>query len=69
MISAKKHSDSLRKIIEKSSITINTSEFNFTVSMGLTLIKHDDTLEKAITRVDKYLYQAKRNGKNMLITD
>ena len=48
---------------------MNNFEFNFTVSMGLTLIKHDDTLEKAITRVDNYLYQAKRNGKNMLITD
>ena len=69
LISAKQYSEDLRKIIEKSYIKMNNFEFNFTVSMGLTLIKHDDTLEKAITRVDNYLYQAKRNGKNMLITD
>ncbi len=69
LISAKQYSEDLRKIIEKSYIKMNNFEFNFTVSMGLTLIKHDDTLEKAITRVYNYLYQAKRNGKNMLITD
>ena len=69
LISAKKHSEHLRKIIEDSIIKTSDFEFNFTVSMGLSLINSDDTLEKAIIRVDKYLYVAKRNGKNILICD
>jgi polar amino acid transport system substrate-binding protein len=69
LISAKKYSENLRKIIENSTIKTDYYEFNFTVSMGLTLIKSDDTLEKAINRVDKYLYQAKERGKNMIVSD
>jgi diguanylate cyclase (GGDEF)-like protein len=69
LISAKKHSENLRKIIEDSIIKTSDFKLNFTVSLGLTLIKNDDTLEKAISRVDKYLYQAKRNGKNILVSD
>ncbi len=67
LISAKKYSENLRRIIENSIIKTSDFEFSFTVSLGLTLIEDNDTLEKAISRVDKYLYQAKRNGKNILV--
>ena len=37
--------------------------------MGLTSIENDDTLEKVISRVDKYLYQVKKEGKNIIVSD
>ncbi len=69
LVSAKKHSESLKQIIENTIIETNSFKFNFTVSLGLTQVKDDDDLEKVITRVDKYLYQAKENGKNIIVSD
>ncbi len=38
-----------------------------TVSLGVTRAREDDTLDALCTRVDKALYQAKREGKNRVI--
>jgi diguanylate cyclase len=38
-----------------------------TVSIGVTVFKHDDTAETIISRADKALYKAKRSGKNCAV--
>lgn len=38
-----------------------------TASFGVTTFKPDDTIEKIVARADKALYEAKRNGKNMVV--
>jgi diguanylate cyclase len=40
-----------------------------TVSIGVTACKRDDTAEAMISRADKALYKAKRNGKNRAVAN
>ena len=42
---------------------------NVTVSIGITSVSDDDNFESLYKRVDKYLYKAKRNGKNQIQYD
>lgn len=68
---AKIHCENLRKKIED--IEIVDEEKNqtikFTVSMGLTSFKDDDTLDSVLLRVDDGLYTVKRTGKNRLFVN
>lgn len=52
---------------------IENSEFptvgKVTASMGLTLLKKDDSVETLIARADKNLYQAKESGRNRVVVD
>jgi diguanylate cyclase len=50
--------------------TNNDDDENYlsvTVSIGVTVFKHDDTAETIISRSDKALYKAKRSGKNCVV--
>lgn len=35
-----------------------------TVSIGVTQLKEEDTMEKALSRADAAMYQAKKDGRN-----
>ncbi|HPJ88206.1 MAG TPA: diguanylate cyclase [Thermotogota bacterium] len=37
---------------------------NVTISIGATMARKDDTLEKLLKRADELLYESKRNGRN-----
>lgn len=45
----------------------NDDYLSITVSIGVTVLKKDDTAESFISRADKALYKAKRSGKNCVV--
>ena len=45
-------------------IFIGNSKIQVTVSIGATLIKKNDTINKLLKRVDSLMYQSKKLGKN-----
>ena len=47
--------------------TYQKKEIHITVSIGITMIRGNDTVKSAYKRVDDYLYKAKRKGKNRVI--
>ena len=53
----------------------NVEEFNFnivkhkTISIGVSEVKDTDNIETLLKRVDKYLYIAKENGRNKVVSD
>ena len=53
----------LRSMISESVAFVN---FLFTLSIGVTELKEDDTIESLISRADKSLYMAKNAGKNQV---
>jgi diguanylate cyclase len=44
-------------------------KLGFTVSIGVSELKKEDTVTSFIDRADKALYQAKRNGKNQAVSE
>ena len=59
-------SEELRESIEKTSFKIGQVDINFTISIGVTIFDKyvDKDLKTLLKRVDKALYEAKRNGRN-----
>lgn len=58
-------SERIRKVICNCKFKINE---NFTCSFGVTEIKNDDEPESLISRADKLMYMAKRDGKNKVMS-
>ena len=54
----------IRMLVEHSTIKINDTELNVTISIGATMIKPDDTLESIIKRADTLMYKSKEDGRN-----
>ena len=54
----------LRNLIENSSLRASESKIKFTVSVGATMARTDDTIESLVARADKLMYKSKQNGKN-----
>jgi len=60
-----KIAEKIRKEIENTTVDIGDKHLKFTISLGISEIRHTDkTLHDAIKRADINLYKAKRNGKN-----
>jgi diguanylate cyclase (GGDEF)-like protein/PAS domain S-box-containing protein len=56
--------EKLRIMILNSLLMIDNQIVQVTVSVGATLLKNEDTPEKAVQRADELMYQSKRNGRN-----
>ena len=56
----------LRMLVESSYIASQDKTLHVTISMGATLMRHDDTLESLIKRADTLLYDSKSAGRNRL---
>jgi len=54
----------IRILIEKQTYIINEHRISFTISLGFSSVKPDDTVDKLIERVDSALYKAKAAGRN-----
>jgi diguanylate cyclase (GGDEF)-like protein/PAS domain S-box-containing protein len=61
--------DRLRLLVEKSGFDTEYSTIRATVSIGATLVRPEDTVEKAIVRADSFMYNSKMNGRNRVSTD
>ncbi|MCV6590175.1 MAG: AAA family ATPase [Marinobacterium sp.] len=64
-----------RKIIERicqqtaaMTVTFNSQSIHFTTSGGMVQWRQGEALEQALERADQLLYQAKRNGRNRVVT-
>ena len=62
---AKEVASKLRKLIENHPFL----EEKVTCSFGVTSLKEDDNVDTLIKRVDKLMYQAKKEGRNRVISD
>ena len=56
----------LRMLVESSYIDTKGKTLHVTISMGATLMRHDDTPESLIKRADNLLYDSKNAGRNRL---
>jgi diguanylate cyclase (GGDEF)-like protein/PAS domain S-box-containing protein len=57
------------KLIEKSSILLDKKRLGITVSIGATIVSHDDSKHSIIKRADQLMYQCKQQGRNCLASD
>jgi diguanylate cyclase (GGDEF)-like protein len=65
----KKFAERLRAIVEKSKIKVEDKTFQITVSIGVTELQSDDNqIESALRRADDTMYEAKRRGRNQVMT-
>jgi diguanylate cyclase (GGDEF)-like protein len=65
----RKLAERLRSVIEKSDIKAERKTLQITVSIGVTeLLPDEDQLEIALRRADDTMYEAKRKGRNQVVT-
>ena len=62
-------SEHIRDTVEKTHINLSKSKLGFTVSIGVIQIDLQEELDFSINTVDKALYIAKNNGRNMVYKD
>lgn len=55
-----------RQMIESSSVPFEGQIVRFTISVGATIAKVDDTLESVIERADQLMYRSKERGRNQV---
>jgi diguanylate cyclase (GGDEF)-like protein/PAS domain S-box-containing protein len=58
-----------RKLIEKTSISLDKTKIGITVSIGATITKPEDTPESLIKRADMLMYDCKKSGRNCVASD
>ena len=57
------------RIAEKGRITEGGQTIDCQVSMGMTVVRDDDDRKSIVDRADRYMYEAKRNHPNRIVTD
>jgi len=60
--------DKLREKIAKHTFKILNIEIKLSVSVGITSVQAEDSLESILIRADEQLYKAKEQGRNLVIT-
>lgn len=56
--------EKVRILIENTQVDTKDVSVSVTASIGITIIRRDDTVEQLIKRADKLMYNSKKNGKN-----
>jgi diguanylate cyclase (GGDEF)-like protein/PAS domain S-box-containing protein len=62
--SIKKTTEKVRSLVENSVTKYSKGSINVTISAGVSLFNENDTLEKALKRVDDAMYKSKLGGRN-----
>ncbi|GEB80894.1 diguanylate cyclase [Desulfovibrio desulfuricans] len=62
-------SEKLRKLVGSCFLEINNTLLNATISIGGTIATEDDSAESLISKADKLMYTAKKNGRNNSVID
>lgn len=65
----KKIADRILKLVSSNNLIYHSESLHVTLSMGSTKYLPNDTLDTLISRADKALYKAKKNGKNQMYMD
>ena len=58
--------EKIRKQISDDSVKYHDKNINITVSLGVAVLKDDDTLDSLFNKADKALYTSKQNGRNQI---
>jgi len=58
-----------RKLIEKTSISLDKTKIGITVSIGATIARPEDTPVSMIKRADMLMYDCKKSGRNCVASD
>ena len=61
--------EKLRTLVEHSSLRLKDKNVGVTISIGITLVRTDDTLNSIIDRADQNMYKSKRAGQNCVTGD
>jgi diguanylate cyclase (GGDEF)-like protein/PAS domain S-box-containing protein len=61
--------EKLRQLIAHSFIVVNDKKITVTVSIGATLLTAEDSVEAAVDRADRLMYESKKNGRNRVTSD
>lgn len=56
--------EKFRTLVENTTVVIGGRPLHTTVSVGVTLLRGEDTIESVVSRADALMYQSKRAGKN-----
>lgn len=60
----------IRRLVENTVITTpNGQELEVTISVGVTIVRQDDSLNNVVKRADQLMYQSKDNGRNKVTSD
>ncbi len=57
----------LKTTVENSVVTLGKQFISFTISIGISYFIKEDNRDSIVKRVDKALYQAKKNGRNCIV--
>ena len=66
---AEQYAECIRENIEKNSLFVGEKEIKFTISIGLTQRKNQESLDEILQVADEHLYKAKITGRNRVIRD
>lgn len=64
-----KLAERLRTTIAATTFSTDAQDISITVSIGVAQLQDDDSIETVISRADAALYQAKKSGRNRVMTD
>jgi diguanylate cyclase (GGDEF)-like protein len=59
-----KFAERLKTNVENYKFVFNNTEIKVTISIGITGVGLNDTIDSLLARVDEALYEAKRKGRN-----
>ncbi|MGL5435849.1 MAG: diguanylate cyclase [Lachnospiraceae bacterium] len=61
--------EKFRRLISDTGVTYQEEELNISASVGITVVRPEDTAESLIERADLLMYQSKKEGKNRVKSD